>query len=71
MNYSTLISAIDETERFLKRAKLLAKYHKNISTNETVKVPREAMYDNPKEQGAVRRSSMDLTRVLADLRRGR
>lgn len=30
-----------------------------------------ASYWGPKETGAVRRASMDLTRALADLRRGR
>lgn len=64
MNRETLKIAMAEAERFLKRAKALPKAE-----------PYEAggyqfTHDYfPKEQGSIRRASMDLTRALADLRR--
>lgn len=60
MNRDKLKTAIAEAERFLKRAKALPK-----------KVPNGSYCENhhPKESGAIRRASMDLTRALADLRR--
>jgi len=57
MNSQKLDVAIKETERFLERAKQLRAISKNY------------FYRNPKEQGSVKRSSMDLTRVLSDLRK--
>ncbi len=54
--------AVFEAERFLKRAKaLLSK----------VNGDKFAMYHNPKESGAVRRASLDLTRSLAEMRKSR
>ena len=46
-----------EAKRFLERIKTLRKANA------------EHQWANPKEYGAVRRASMDLTRALADLRR--
>lgn len=64
MNRDKLKIAIAEAERFLERAKTLPPIRKYPhGLNE---------YDDsyfPKEQGAIRRSSMDLTRALADLRK--
>ena len=72
MQYETLLETIAEAERFLERAKHLAKVHKNVTTNSvTVKVPRPYIGYLPKDQGLVKRASMDLTRALADLRQGR
>lgn len=72
MKYETLLTTIAEAERFLERAKELAKMHKNVTTNGTThKVPSPYIYSLPKEQGLAKRASMDLTRALADLRRGR
>lgn len=72
MQYETLLTAIAEAERFLERAKDLAKRHKNMTTNGvTHKVPAVHIYWLPKEQGLAKRASMDLSRALADLRRGR
>lgn len=51
--------AIQEAERFLVRAKAL-----RIIDGDDLYV-----FGRPKEQGAVMRSSMDLTRALANLRR--
>lgn len=63
MKKETLKVCIEEAERFLKRAKEL----EEVEGNRDV----EGYYYNPKEQAAVIRSSMDLTRALADLRQGR
>ena len=58
----TLKVCIEEAERFLKRAKELeAAYEKDL----------EFYCYHLKEQAAVKRASMDLTRALADLRQGR
>jgi len=57
MNRDKLAVAVAEAKRFIERAKALPPTTPGI-------------YDyNPKEQGAIRRASMDLTRALADLRR--
>ena len=64
MNREKLATAIAEAERFIERAKALPEPHKYESSG--------YIYTNnyfPKEQGAIRRASMDLTRALADLRR--
>jgi hypothetical protein len=64
MDRAKLKIAVAEAERFIERAKAL---------------PPEQPYDRhgmtlvhdyfPREQGAIKRASMDLTRALADLRR--
>lgn len=56
MNKETLNTASIEAQRFLRAVEALKKAQ---STNQ---------YSNPKESGAVRRASMDLTRALADMR---
>lgn len=69
MNRDTLKVAIAEAERFLERAKAVP---------EPIECPADWRADGgtflddsipPKDGGAVRRASMDLTRALADLRR--
>ncbi|RVT75645.1 hypothetical protein EM858_14455 [Agrobacterium sp. CNPSo 2736] len=64
MNRNKLQIAVAEARRFIARAEALPPpkpYECGIST---------IMYDNfPREQGAIKRASMDLTRALADLRR--
>lgn len=64
MNRDKLNAAVAEAERFIKRAKALPK-------PEPYEVGgRKFMNDNfPRESGAIRRASMDLTRALAELRR--
>ena len=62
---SDLKIAIKECERFLERARLLAKMIKEDVNGS------EYPISFPKESGSVRRSSMDLTRALADLRKSR
>lgn len=66
MKHSTLQAAISEAGRFLARAKtVVEKYEGN-------KVAQQGwMSEYPKEQAAVTRASMDLSRALADLRAGR
>ena len=59
MTEEKLKAAEFEARRFLERIKTLRK------------VNAEHQWTNPKEYGAVRRASMDLTRALADLRRYR
>lgn len=59
MNDHTLDEAIVEAHRFIKAAKALRAANKLSG------------YFNPRESGAARRASMDLTRKLADLRQGR
>lgn len=64
MNRSTLAAAILEAERFITRAKALPDpqpyEHNGHAYNHDY---------FPREQGAIKRASMDLTRALADLRR--
>lgn len=64
MQYETLLETIAEAERFIERAKTLAKLQKASEGSRWTP-------HFPKEQGLVKRASMDLTRVLADLRQGR
>ena len=59
MTCASLKIAMEEAERFLRAAR---------------KIKTDARFDSigaSKESGAVRRASMDLTRALAELRRGR
>ena len=60
MEMKMLDVAISEAERFLKRAKRCKKT--------PTKTERGYAYWDFKETGATKRSSMDLTRALADLR---
>ena len=55
----TLQLAINEAKRFIAKAEELKEVGLKYS------------WANPKESGAVRRASMDLTRILADLRLNR
>lgn len=62
MKFADLETAIKEAERFLTRARELRRAAQRAEDT-------HSLYSNPKEQGAVRRSSLDLSRALADLRR--
>jgi len=66
MNLKQLTETIAEANRFIKRAETLRDYHLNMHLGRDVP---HGLYQNPREQGAVRRASMDLTRALADLRK--
>ena len=64
-------TAIAEAQRFISAAKRL-KGAKQTRHNECKKWSDYSTVENancPREQGALRRASMDLTRALADLRR--
>ena len=64
MNRDKIKAAVEEARRFIKRAEALPK----ASTYERY----GHVYNNdyfPREQEAIRRASMDLTRALADLRK--
>lgn len=64
MNSHSLDRAILEAAQFIKQARVLrAALKLDKTTNRKAKHPRES--------GATRRASMDLTRALADLRQGR
>lgn len=75
MKQETLKQAIAEAERFIERAKMYAFLEKEQAEIKASKKPGDKDFywykTFPKESGAVRRSSMDLSRVLADLRAGR
>ena len=62
MKASTLLTVIEEAERFLERAYVL----KNAEAEHT-----QPEFYCRKERGAVKRSSMDLSRALTNLRQGR
>ena len=64
MNRDRLAIAVAEAKRFIERAKALP-------DPEPYTLQDRTYYNTsfPKEQGAIRRASMDLTRALADLRR--
>lgn len=64
MNATTLAAAIDETNRFLKHARALYSKMKHDE-----KVEFHDLIVGPKDTGQVRRSSMDLTRRLAEMRK--
>ena len=63
MNKKSLELAENEAERFLASIRALRELN-NFNAGEIGSYHN----NNPKEQGAVRRSSMDLTRALANLR---
>ena len=64
MDRKKLATAVVEAERFIKLAGLLPDAVSYESCGHSL------VRDNfPREQGAIRRASMDLTRSLADLRR--
>jgi hypothetical protein len=64
MNRNRLAIAVAEAERFLSRVKDLPDPRPYQCLGRTF------MDDNsPRESGAIRRASMDLTRALADLRK--
>ncbi|PPC99622.1 MAG: hypothetical protein CTY35_03535 [Methylotenera sp.] len=63
MKRSTLKMAVEEAKRFVERAEVLMLNHPMNAY--------DSLYEKPREQGDVKRASMDLTRKLADLRQGR
>jgi len=69
MTPENLIEAIKEARRFIEKAEFLVSisdfHHQNYGRMDV------DIFIFPKEQGAVKRASMDLTRSLADLRKSR
>lgn len=65
MEIGTLKTAMQEAERFLKRAEVLLE---NSTENGEFNHFR---FHCSKDSASVKRSSLDLTRALADLRQGR
>lgn len=63
MNRDKIAAAVAEARRFIERVEALPEQ----ATYEAFGHTYSCHY--PKEQGAIRRASMDLTRALADLRR--
>jgi hypothetical protein len=63
-NAAHLAHAISEAKRFIAAAEKVQKYETVVFG--TVQ---HHWYASPKDTGATRRASMDLTRALADLRR--
>jgi len=60
VNRATVLAAIEASQRFQKRARELL----NINGNSEI-----STYQYPRESGACRRASMDLTRALAEMRK--
>lgn len=69
MTPSNLLDAVNEAKRFIKRAEFLIAVsdcqHPNYGRMDV------DIYIFPKEQGSVKRASMDLTRQLSKLRNGK
>jgi hypothetical protein len=65
VNEDTIGKAIKEAERFVAAAKLAIESRRSY----TIEGHGEFKSWNPRNTGAARRASMDLTRALADLRR--
>ena len=61
MKTEKIKEAISEAERFIDRAKSLVSARGKLAD--------DAMYNYPKEQGSLKRSSLDLTRSIAAMRR--
>lgn len=71
MRHTTLSVAIAEAERFLRAARKLQMAEKREPVDTLAQRAGTVIYDHPRESAAVKRSSMDLTHALADLRQGR
>ena len=69
MRISRVKSAASEARRFLAAIERLVKAWEE--KDDRAYEHNQLYYSLPREQGAVRRASMDLTRALADLRRNK
>ena len=65
MKLANAKNAIAEAKRFIERTEQLIELHNEVPTRSV----RETISQFPKEQGSVKRASLDLTRALADLRK--
>ena len=68
MNIQRVEEAVEEAKRFLARAETWLKAEKESQTNNLLT---GYYYGSPKESGALKRSSMDLTRALVPIREKR
>lgn len=68
MKYDTLLDSIKQAEHFIERANQTLLSH---GGGEKHRNSHTYVQAGPRETGALRRASMDLTRALADLRQGR
>lgn len=66
MKTYTLAHAVELAREFINKADTLVE-----ERGKTGPKKYNDFMDNPREQGSVKRASMDLTRALADLRAGR
>ena len=72
MEIATLIAAVAEAKRFVSAAEAaLAADTAARARLVNIRPTWPGLCNNPRENGALRRASMDLTRKLADLRAGR
>ena len=69
MDKKKLDTAVEEAKKFLEKVKELQTEQKKTTTYEFQGKQHISIPSCPKESGAVRRASMDLTRALANLRR--
>jgi len=69
MDKKKIDKAVEEAKRFLDKVKELQTEQKKVVIYESYGEKHTYTPSCPKECGAVRRASMDLTRALADLRR--
>jgi hypothetical protein len=69
MDKKKLDIAVEEAKKFLEKVKELQTEQKKTVTYKVGEKEYVSIPSCPKESGAVRRASMDLTRALADLRR--
>jgi len=72
MNRTTVTKAIEEARRFIERAEALLDAdaeHWDPKTQTRQPSKWRFPFDAPKQSGACRRASMDLTRALAEMRR--
>lgn len=68
MDYKSLCEAIDEAERFLKRAKK-SKVAAKLFKTDNPDIKPWMVLGSPVDDAATRRASMDLTRALAKMRK--
>ena len=69
MNTEKLRIVMEEAERFLEKARLLKSAQRKIETYEYEGRIYTSVPSCPKESGAVRRASLDLSRALSEYRR--
>jgi hypothetical protein len=69
MNTDTVSTAKAEAKRFLSVVKALEEEIARQKLQNEITGGRYSYISTPKQSGALRRASMDLTRALADLRR--